>query len=267
MAASPARDRFLSIAGLAVGLLVVVLPLVSGLASAQDRGPMRPFEAFEFAPGTYDLQIEGDGTYGMAVHTYPDSPACQEDGRNFNFYPHGRDRWIAVVEACKLGFGHVGDLSAGRYRVEVGGTGRAMLVMQHTINLGTGESPSTIEDTFNGRLAHWFDGALGGVDVTVEASAPVRGWVYDNNLTLVEDLGEGTELSCTCEFWRMIARQTQYVVLESDAEEPVQVAITVVPAEARTATLADPPVPLLALSVVAVAGVGAAWWWVGNRRQ
>lgn len=265
-----ARLRAYGVISLTATGLVAAALLLAGAASAQDRGEMRPFEAFRFETGTYDLRIDRPGSYGIGVKTDPDSPACENDGDgHFLFYDEddGDDHWMAYAASCEVGFSHVSEFPAGDYRVEVDGTGRAILVRQHPVDMQTGRS-GAIEDTFTGRVAHWFEpNRSADVDdripiirhrVDVKASAPVRGWIVNSNITIVEDLGEGRSIGCLCAFWESLP---QYIVLETDAKQPVDVVITTGPpkdAPRETFVLGYPWPPMLAVAgIVAFALVAA----------
>lgn len=259
--------------------LLVVGPLIAGGASAKQRGEIPVFEPFRFASGTYDLHIDRPGDYGIGIKTDPDNPACEDVGNgHLNFYDEddGDDHWMAAVESCEVGFWTLSEMPQGDYRVEVDGTGWAILVRQHSVNAETGRS-GAIEDTFTGRVAHWFepDHSADVSDkiplirhrVDVEASAPVRGWIVNSNITLDEDLGEGRSIGCLCDFWDSLFH---YVVLETDAKEPVDVVITTGPPKddpRETFVLGYPWPPMLAVAGIAAFALVAARRRPGGRRS
>lgn len=246
--------------------IVLTASLVAGSVSAKNIDELRPFEPSEFSPGSYNLEIHQPVWYGMAIRTDPDSPACQDTHQDYIRFYHADipEEWILMKRACRGGFTNLERFNPGAYRVEVGGTGRWMIIAQHSVDLETGESPSTIQDTFTRRVAHWFDGSGQNIRVTVQASSPVRAWVYDWGVNLVEDLGSGRKVECICDFQEFESVML-YVVLESSSDEAVHASITVLSSDESGPTPLSPGV-ILYLAVAAGAGVGIGWWWMGSKR-
>lgn len=256
------RERHFDHWIIVVLLLVVAFVALSGHAFAETSN-IEPFTVVDYRPGTYGMRIDRPGQYGVAIWANSESEACQDHDPLIKFYSQDDDL-AGWAESCMFGFTHLGDFREGQYRVEVGGHGRMLIVLQHPVVAQSGESPASLDDRFERRVAHWFDGPSQEVHITVQTSYPVSAWVYDYEVNLVEDLGDGTNLQCTCEFHDFASRML-YVVLESSSDESIQASISVLAGNEGVPSPFSPNV-ILSLAVAATAGVGMAWWWIASRR-